>query len=216
MTRGSRQVSVLIEKFSDQTPYTIMFGPDKCGSNNKVHFIFRHQNPITKKFEEKHLTSPPTVPSGTMTNLYTLIVNPDQGFEILVNNESVSKGSLLKDFTPPVNPEKTIPDPNETEPEDWVHEKEIADPKATKPEDWDEDAPAEIVDESAKMPEDWLESEPDYIPDPETKMPEDWDEEEDGDWTAPTIANPKCADVSGCGPWKKPTIANPKYKGKWK
>ena len=193
-----------------------MFGPDKCGSNNKVHFIFRHQNPKTKEFEEKHLNAPPSVPSGTNTNLYTLIVNPDQTFEILINNESVKKGSLLKDFTPPVNPPETIPDPKETKPADWVEEKQIPDPNATKPEDWDEDAPKEIVDESATKPEDWLENEPEYIADPEVSMPEDWDVEEDGDWTAPTIANPKCADVSGCGPWTKPKIPNPAYKGKWK
>ena len=31
-----------------QTPYTIMFGPDKCGSDSKLHFIFRHTNPLNK------------------------------------------------------------------------------------------------------------------------------------------------------------------------
>ncbi|KAI7118816.1 Calnexin, partial [Hortaea werneckii] len=30
------------EEFSNASPYIIMFGPDKCGSTNKVHFIFRH------------------------------------------------------------------------------------------------------------------------------------------------------------------------------
>lgn len=30
--------------FNDDTPYSIMFGPDKCGSNaNKVHFILQHE-----------------------------------------------------------------------------------------------------------------------------------------------------------------------------
>jgi hypothetical protein len=28
--------------FHDKTPYTIMFGPDKCGSDAKLHFIFRY------------------------------------------------------------------------------------------------------------------------------------------------------------------------------
>merc|ERR1719262_1265923 len=45
--------------FKAETPYTIMFGPDKCGSTNKVHFILRHQNPVSKEWEEKHLVSPP-------------------------------------------------------------------------------------------------------------------------------------------------------------
>ena len=40
--------------FSLQTPYTIMFGPDKCGSDAKLHFIFRHINPMNKTIEEKH------------------------------------------------------------------------------------------------------------------------------------------------------------------
>ena len=31
-----------------------MFGPDKCGSDSKLHFIFRHKNPITGVMEEKH------------------------------------------------------------------------------------------------------------------------------------------------------------------
>lgn len=41
-------------QFSDGTPYTIMFGPDKCGDSRKVHFIFRHRNPVTGAYEEKH------------------------------------------------------------------------------------------------------------------------------------------------------------------
>ena len=36
------------------TPYTVMFGPDKCGGTNKVHVIFRHSSP-DGTFEEKHL-----------------------------------------------------------------------------------------------------------------------------------------------------------------
>ena len=35
-----------------------MFGPDKCGSDSKLHFIFRHTNPLTKVVEEKHCKKP--------------------------------------------------------------------------------------------------------------------------------------------------------------
>lgn len=83
-----------------------MFGPDRCGANNKVHFIFRHQNPVTGEFEEKHLKSAPEAKFNMATNLYTLIVNPDNSFEIMVNNQVVSKGNLLKDMSPSVNPPK--------------------------------------------------------------------------------------------------------------
>lgn len=93
------------EDFTDQTPYIIMFGPDKCGSNNKVrlaviqstqpnpiripspvvgsdlswllwvqvHFIFRHRNPLTNKYEEKHLKNPAMIKNDKYTHLYTLV-----------------------------------------------------------------------------------------------------------------------------------------------
>lgn len=57
-----------------QTPFTIMFGPDKCGSTNKVHFIFRHLNPKTGVYEEKHLSATPSPMITKTTALYTLIV----------------------------------------------------------------------------------------------------------------------------------------------
>ncbi|OQE96169.1 hypothetical protein PENNAL_c0001G06036 [Penicillium nalgiovense] len=203
------------DEFSNGTPYVVMFGPDKCGATNKVHFIFRHKNPKTGEYEEKHLKTPPVARTNKVTSLYTLIVNPDQTFEILINGDSAKKGSLLEDFNPPVNPEKEIDDPKDSKPADWVDEVKIPDPEATKPADWDEEAPFEILDEEATQPADWLEDEPESIPDPEAEKPEDWDDEEDGDWLAPTIPNPKCADVSGCGTWTRPMIKNPEYKGKW-
>lgn len=204
------------EEFSNASPYVIMFGPDKCGATNKVHFIFKHKNPKTGEYEEKHLKSAPTakITKGT-TNLYTLIVYEDNEFEIKINGESSKKGNLLEDFTPSVNPDKEIDDPKDTKPEDWVDEARIADPEATKPEDWDENAPFEIIDEEATKPDDWLEDEPTMVSDPEAEKPEDWDDEEDGDWIPPTVPNPKCEEVSGCGKWEPPTKTNPAYKGKW-
>ena len=50
---------IKFKEFSNETPYTIMFGPDRCGATDKVHFIFRHKNPITGVHEEKHLQSAP-------------------------------------------------------------------------------------------------------------------------------------------------------------
>jgi hypothetical protein len=184
-------------------------------SSLQVHFIFRHKNPKTGEYEEKHLKTPPVARTSKVTSLYTLIVKPDQTFEILINGESAKAGSLLEDFTPAVNPEKEIDDPKDKKPADWVDEVQIADPEATKPADWDEEAPFEIPDEDAEKPADWLDDEPTSVPDPEAEKPEDWDDEEDGDWLAPTVPNPKCAEVSGCGEWTRPMIKNPEYKGKW-
>lgn len=60
-TCGGSYVKLLTEPagaalgaFNDRTPYTIMFGPDKCGNEVKLHFIFRHVNPLTGQVEEKH------------------------------------------------------------------------------------------------------------------------------------------------------------------
>lgn len=180
-----------------------------------MHFIFKHKNPKTGEYEEKHLKSAPMARIVKTTSLYTLIVKPDQTFIIKVDGDVVKEGSLLEDFAPAVNPDKEIDDPSDSKPEDWIDEARIPDPKATKPEDWDEEAPYEILDEEATKPDDWLDDEPLTIPDPEAEKPEDWDDDEDGDWIPPTVPNPKCEDVSGCGKWEKPTKKNPDYKGKW-
>jgi calnexin len=196
-----------------------MFGPDKCGETDKVHFIFRHQNPKTGEFEEKHSkqTSCGEYINDKKTHVYTLIVSPDNTYEILIDQEVKTSGSLLsdEDFKPPVNPPSEIDDPDDRKPDDWDEREKISDPEATKPDDWDEDAPAKIPDPDATKPEDWNENEPEYIDDPDASKPSDWDEDEDGEWEAPQIPNPKC-DETGCGPWKPPVISNPEYKGKWK
>ncbi|OLL26964.1 Calnexin [Neolecta irregularis DAH-3] len=202
------------EEFHDKTAWQIMFGPDRCG-HNVVHFIFRHKNPLNGEYEEKHLESPPAARITKLSTLYTLIIDPDQSFEIKINNESIKKGSLLENFKPPVNPQKEIDDPEDLKPEAWVDEAKIPDPEAAKPDDWDETAPATILDEEAEKPEDWLEDEPLDISDPDAEKPEEWNDEEDGEWTPAKIHNPKCGSISGCGPWKRPMKANPNYKGKW-
>jgi hypothetical protein len=203
------------KEFDDKTPWVVMFGPDLTCPGSKVHFIFRHKNPITGEYEEKH-HRPAHMPAiGKTTKLYTLIVNPDQTFSVLVDDKQVSSGSLLEDFEPPVNPPAEIDDVNDTKPADWVDQQMIDDPEASKPADWDEDAPYQIPDEDAEIPEDWLVNEPLTIPDPDALKPEEWDDEEDGDWIPTTIKNPKCDEVSGCGEWVRPMKANPEYKGKW-
>ncbi|XP_067312964.1 calnexin isoform X2 [Pseudorasbora parva] len=94
-----------LSRFSDATPYTIMFGPDKCGSTHKVHFIFSHRNPITGTYEEKHARQPEVDLSDYFTDqrphLYTLNLYPDNTFEILIDLTLINKGSLLEDMDPP-------------------------------------------------------------------------------------------------------------------
>uniref|UniRef100_H3ASW1 Calnexin n=1 Tax=Latimeria chalumnae TaxID=7897 RepID=H3ASW1_LATCH len=209
-----------LDQFHDKTPYTIMFGPDKCGEDYKLHFIFRHKNPKTGEYEEKHVKRPDAdlrvYYTDKKTHIYTLVLNPDNSFEVLVDQTVVSSGNLLSDTTPAVNPPHEIEDPDDLKPEDWDERPKIPDPDAVKPDDWDEDAPAKIEDEHAEKPEGWLDEELEYVADPDAEKPEDWDEDMDGEWEAPQIANPKCETAPGCGPWKRPMIDNPDYKGKWK
>ena len=72
-----------------------------------------------------------------LTHLYTLIVRPDNTYEVKIDNSRVEGGSLDEDwdFLSP----KKIPDPEAKKPEDWDDRAKIDDPDATKPEvgDWD-------------------------------------------------------------------------------
>lgn len=208
-----------LESFHDKTPFSIMFGPDKCGTENKYHFIIRYKNPVTGTFEEKHAKKSELVDAfftDGKTHLFTLIVRPDNTFQMLIDTTEVNAGSLLTDLSPPIVPPKEIVDPNDKKPETWDDREKIEDPDAVKPEDWDEEEPKQIADASAQMPEGWLEDESDTIPDESSVKPDDWDEDTDGEWEPAKIENPKCKDAPGCGPWTQPMINNPKYKGKWR
>lgn len=208
-----------LTKFNDKTPYTIMFGPDKCGADYKFHFIIRHKNPISGVYEEKHAKRVKgdieSYFTDKKTHLYTLVLNSDSTFERYIDQVKVQIGSLLEDMEPPINPAEEVDDPADKKPSDWDDREKILDEKAKKPDDWDENEPATIIDESATKPEGWLDNEPDLIPDPSAQQPKDWDVELDGEWEAPKVANPKCENAPGCGEWHKPHKTNPKYKGKW-
>uniref|UniRef100_A0A673KGH6 Calnexin-like n=1 Tax=Sinocyclocheilus rhinocerous TaxID=307959 RepID=A0A673KGH6_9TELE len=209
-----------LDQFHDRTPYSIMFGPDKCGEDYKLHFIFRHKNPLNGDVEEKHSKRADVdlkkIYTDKKTHLYTLFLNPDNSYEIFVDQSSVSRGSLLTDVVPPVNPPKEVDDPKDSKPEDWDERAKIPDPEAVKPDDWDEDAPAKVPDPDAVKPDGWLDDEPEFVSEPTAEKPDDWDEEMDGEWEAPQVPNPACSAAPGCGEWKLPMINNPQYKGKWK
>lgn len=197
-----------------------MFGPDKCGNDHKLHFIFRHINPLNGTIEEKHAKKPKERIEDAFNDkkphLYQLVVRPDNTYEMSIDHNVVNEGSLLTDFTPAVNPPKEIDDPKDFKPETWDEREKIPDPHASKPEDWDEDEPPQIPDISAIKPDGWLDDAEEMIPDPSAKKPEDWDSEIDGEWEAPLIANPICEKAVGCGLWKAPMVSNGKYRGKWR
>jgi len=171
------------KEFNGDSEYNIMFGPDICGSSTKkVHLIFNYKgkNHLLKK----------NVPaeSDEFTHLYTLILHPDNTYEIQIDQKEVAKGSLKEDWD--MLEAKEIKDPKASKPADWVDAKDIPDPEDKKPEGYD-DLPAQIAD-------------------PDAAKPEDWDDELDGEWEAPQISNPEYK-----GPWTPKTIPNPAYKGEW-
>lgn len=165
-----------------ESPYEIMFGPDICGpGTKKVHVIFSYKGKnilINKDIRCK---------DDVYTHFYTLVVKPDNSYEVLIDNEKVESGTLEEDFD--FLPPKKIKDPEAQKPEDWEDNPTIDDPEDTKPEDWDKPA---------------------TIPDPEAQKPADWDTEMDGEWEPPLIDNPEFK-----GEWKPKQIDNPNYKGPW-
>jgi len=169
--------------FHGDTPYNIMFGPDICGySTKKVHLIF------TNKGKNHLIKKDVKCESDELTHLYTLILRPDNTYEIQIDEKEVAKGSLKEDWD--LLLPKEIKDPKASKPEDWVDEKQIPDPNDHKPSGWDE-IPKEIPDSSASKPE-------------------DWDDELDGEWERPLINNAEYK-----GEWQPRMIENPAYKGEW-
>jgi len=174
------------KKFGGDTPYAVMFGPDICGTSNKrTHVIFHYD----KKDENLLIKKNVGTEDNQLSHLYTLVLRPDNTFEVFVDNKSVRSGKLDDEFD--FLPEKEIKDPDQSKPDDWVDEAEIPDPNDKKPEGWD-DIPEEI-------------------PDPDAEKPDDWDDEDDGEWEPPMVDNPDFK-----GHWKPKMISNPDYKGRWK
>jgi len=171
------------ETFGDPTPYHIMFGPDKCGYTKRTHLIFTYKG-------KNHLKStdlPYKQDTDGVSNLYKLVLKPDNSVEVFIDDSSVFKGSLTDSWT--LLEPKEINDPDDKKPSDWVDDPMMDDPEDKKPEDWDK--PKQIADEKATQSE-------------------DWDAEEDGEWEPPMIDNPEYK-----GEWKVKRISNPAYKGVW-
>jgi calreticulin len=180
-------------KFSGDSDYAIMFGPDVCGTSTKrVHVIFTYKgkNLLTKKDIKCE--------TDQLSHVYTLILRSDNTYEVRIDGSSKASGSLYDDwdFLLP----KTIKDPAAKKPSDWVDNEKIDDPTDAKPADWD-DVPKSIAD-------------------PDAEKPDDWDDEADGVWEAPMIDNPdykgewkpkQIPNPAYKGKWVHPEIANPDF-----
>jgi len=180
-------------KFSGDSDYAIMFGPDICGTMTKrVHAIFTYKgkNLLTKKDIKCE--------TDQLTHVYTLIVKADLTYEVRIDGKNQASGSLLEDwdFLLP----KMIRDPDASKPKDWLDNEKMDDPTDEKPKDWDSISK--------------------QIPDPEAEKPEDWDDEADGAWEPPMIDNPEykgewkpkqIPNPAYKGKWVHPEIPNPDY-----
>merc|ERR1712240_836044 len=139
------------------SPYNIMFGPDICGpGTKKVHVIFNYKgnNLLIKKDIR--------CKDDVFTHLYTLIVKPDNTYEVKIDNEKVESGSLEADW-------------------DFLAPKKIADPDAKKPDDWDDEMDGEWEPPMIDNPDYKGEWKPKQIDNPGYK----------GKWVHPEIDNPE-------------------------
>ncbi|KAL2507141.1 Calreticulin-3 [Forsythia ovata] len=181
------------KKFGGDTPYSLMFGPDICGTQTKkLHVILSYQGqnyPIKKDLECE---------TDKLTHFYTFILRPDATFSVLVDNRERESGSIYTDWD--ILPPRKIKDVRAKKPADWDDREYIEDPNDIKPEGYDS-IPAEI-------------------PDPKAKKPADWDEEEDGIWRPKKVPNPaykgpwkrkRIKNPNYKGKWKIPWIDNPEF-----
>merc|ERR1712205_137650 len=121
------------------------------------------------------------------SHLYRMVLKKDNTVLVEIDEEKVYEGSV-KEYWEVLKP-KTIDDPEDKKPSDWVEDSMMDDPEDKKPDDW--------VTEKR-------------IVDAEAKKPDDWDDEEDGEWEPPMKDNPEFK-----GEWSVKRISNPAYKGFW-
>ena len=213
---------------NEKTSPLITFGPEICNRKSEIVFKINHLNKKTEKWTEITLKDPPKFKSDGLNHLFTLVINPDNTYQILVDGNITKSGNLHNDFDPPVNGYRRIPDPSHVKPKDWDEREYIPDSNAVKPDYWDENAPYFILDDGNQKCENCLPNEDLYILDESIKKPLNWNDELYGEFLIPKVKNPKCADKM-CGKqypqyvenpnyrgkWKRPIIKNPNYRGKW-
>ncbi|KAJ6237375.1 calnexin 14d-related [Anaeramoeba flamelloides] len=172
------------QHFSRDNDYLIMFGPDWCGKqSNAVRFIYGLNDSgndkeatatESKSGSEKlvQLEDPPEMKLDDLSHLYTLVIFPNQSWEIWVDLETVKQGSnLTKGFNG--IEQKWINDPDDFEPEDWDENEYIEDPNAKTPQLWDTEQDGEWEAPRIENP-DWEEWQPRKILNP------NWNENQNG------------------------------------
>ncbi|KAF4662341.1 hypothetical protein FOL47_006279 [Perkinsus chesapeaki] len=178
--------------FNSDSEYNIMFGPDKCGFNQRTHLIFNNGKDNVLKTDDLDYKQ-----GDTKSHVYRLTLRANDSVKVEVDGEEIFDGSIEENWK--IGQPAEIDDPEDVKPDDWVDSPMMDDPEDKKPEDWVEEA---------------------QIPDEKATKPEDWDEEEDGEWERPMIENPdykgpwnpkRIANPDYKGPWAPKKIPNPEY-----
>ena len=227
------------EELKEDSAYSVMFGPDRCGNTNKVHLIFRVQNPVDKTWEEK-------VGLGfCIIYIYSICTNSSLCVLLLLYLYyfSICILALLQVYTYPSNARHTHKILLTLTPNQHLHKAvaakidefshlyrvEVKTDNTYKIQiDGETQAegslftdftPAfepleEINDPLDTKPSTWVDEE--KIADPQATKPEDWDEDAPATIPDPEAQQPEFWDEEDDGEWEAPLVPNPAYKGKWK
>ncbi|KAH7721639.1 calreticulin 1 [Aphelenchoides avenae] len=158
-----------LEDFHGETAYNVMFGPDICGpGTKKVHVIFSYKgkNHLIKKDIR--------CKDDELTHLYTLILNPDNTYEVQIDGPRREEAGGL-------GRQGVHRRPGGQEARGLGEAGAHPDPEAKKPEDWDDEMDGEWEPPMIDNPEYKGEWKPKQIKNPNYK----------GKWIHPEIDNPE-------------------------
>jgi calreticulin len=147
-------------RFSNESGYSVMFGPDICGAiRRKTHIILGYNRTYFT-----YLRGLPCL-KDHLTHGFTLIIRRNGTIEFQLDGEVIDQDLITNRFRIPKVSE--IPDPSDQKPPDWDDDPYVADPDDT-------------------MPNEWVTEE--FIPDPDAFRPPAWDDTIP--WEAPMIRHP--------------------------
>lgn len=85
----------------------------------KFNSFFTHKDPQIKKLKKNiYVDHHRQFKISSLLHISSLVIRPDNTFEIFIDDRSVRRGNLLKDFDLPVNPESEINDSNDHKSDD--------------------------------------------------------------------------------------------------
>jgi len=179
--------------FGGETPFNIMFGPDRCHSLGRTHVVFQYEGKsVPKKYDIGWKQDP-----QFRNTLYRLAIFPNNTARVDIDMEKRYIGDMRNDWE--IIEPKRIPDPDDEMPLDWHVEPMIDDPTDKQPEKWTDERRIEDMD---------------------AKPPVDWDEDVDGRWLRPHKDNPewrgpwhirRIHNPEYKGFWEPKLIPNPEY-----